>query len=273
MDTWTIFRQELRFAMRQRSFYLFAVLFLLMMALILLIQRNIPDVGAYNNMTGTMMNVILYLLPLIVLLLGSFSITQEKEEGGYGLMLTYPVSSRSYIIGKFLGQFVTQWVVATFSFGVAGFVCQVMSIPLSIPMLLLVYGFSVLLLLAFLSIGMLIGIGSANRWQALMVSILIWFVFIMIWPMLLLGILGLLPYQWVQTALVSLAIINPAEAMRIVLTVQMGGGSIFGQPYYVLLGNLQGLAGGLWGLLYCLLFSAIQLLLSMKWMERKRVHG
>ncbi|RNB85881.1 ABC transporter permease [Brevibacillus fluminis] len=273
VDTWVMFRKELRSSLRQRSFYLFGILFLLMMGLILLIQRNIPDVGAYNNMTGTLLNVMLYLLPLIVLLLGSFSITQEKEEGGYALLLTYPLSSGSYVIGKYLGQFVSQWVVASFSFGVAGVICMALSIPVGFAWMALLYLFSVMLLFTFLAVGVLIGIGSSNRWQALMLSILVWFVCIMIWPMLLLGILGFLPYPIVQNTLIGLSALNPAEALRIMLTAQLGGGAIFGQPYYVLLGHLDGVAGGAWAIGYCAVFSSVQIVLGKIWMERKRKHG
>lgn len=273
MDIFTIYKKELRVSLRQRSFYIFLLLFFLMVAVISSIQSKVPGVGDYSNMSATLLNVILYSLPLISLLLGSFTMTQEKEDGSFLLLLSYPLSTRSYIIGKYLGQWTAQWVVVTFSFGLTGLLSLIFSLGIALKWFFLLYCFSVLLLLCFLSIAILVGIVTDNRWQALMTSIMIWFVLIMVWPLLLLSLLGYLPYSWIQPFLSYVTLLNPAECLRILLTIQFGGGAVFGQPYYALINFLAQPPGITALLIYCFLVVAFYLSFSIIFMERRRVHG
>lgn len=273
MDVFTMYRQELRLSLRQRSFYIFLLLFFLMVAIICSIQKKVPGVGDYSNMTATLMNVILYLLPLICLLLGSFTMTQEKEDGSYLLLLSYPLSAHSYIIGKYLGQFTAQWVVVTFSFSLTGLLNLLFSFGITLKWFFLLYSFSVLLLLCFLATAILVGVITDNRWQALMSSIMIWFISIMVWPLLLLSILSFLPYPWIQPFLSYATLLNPAECLRIILTIQLGGGAVFGQPYYSLMNSLVQPLGISALLIYCFLFVAFYLVLSIHIMKRRRAHG
>ena len=59
--------------------------------------------GGFNRMTASMLNITLFVIPLIALLLGALFLAGEKEDGGLHLLLTYPVSRASLILGKFLG--------------------------------------------------------------------------------------------------------------------------------------------------------------------------
>lgn len=273
MDVFTMYKQELRVSLRQRSFYIFLLLYFLMVAVICSIQGKVPGIGDYSNMSATLMNVILYLLPLVSLLLGSFSMTQEKEDGSYLLLLSYPLSAHSYILGKYLGQFTAQWIVVTFSFSLTGLLNLLFSFGITLKWFFLLYTFSVLLLLCFLATAFLVGALTDNRWQALMTSIMIWFIFIMVWPLLLLSIVSFLPYDWIQPLLSYATLLNPAECLRIILTIQLGGGAVFGQPYYSLMNSLLQPLGIAALLIYCLLFIAFYLGLSVKMMKRRRAHG
>ena len=46
--------------------------------------------------------------------------------------------------------------------------------------------------------GITIGTIVSTRWQALSISVIIWFFLIMIWPTALIGILGLVPYPSIR---------------------------------------------------------------------------
>lgn len=254
LDSYVFFRQEWKTSIRQKSFYLFAGLFLLIMMFIFLIQMNIDGLSSFTNVTATAFNVLLYSLPLIVMLLGAFSISEERESGRFALLLTYPFKMRSYIIGKYLGQLLTHIIVITFSFGIFSALSFLFQTTGSVKGILLIYLFSVLVTAAFLAIGMLIGVFSSNRWQAMMISISIWFIFIMIWPMLLIGGLSFLHYDLVKPILMVFTVLNPAELLRVFFVIQFDGGAIFGQQYYKILEFLTGPASIIYLIAYILIY-------------------
>lgn len=240
VDTYIFFRQEWKSSLRQKSFYLFAGLFLLIMAFIFMIQLNIDGLNSFTNVTATAFNVLLYSLPLIVMLLGSFSITEEREAGRFALLLTYPFKMTSFIMGKYLGQLVTHIIVIAFSFGVFTAMSFFFNGTTSVTGILLIFLFAVMVTAAFLAIGIVIGVLSSTRWLAMMVAIALWFIFIMIWPMLLIGALSFLKFNLVKPILLAFTVLNPAELLRVFFVIQFDGGSIFGQQYYQIIDFLKG---------------------------------
>src|SRR5699024_4520194 len=138
-------------------------------------------------MTGTVMNMTLYLLPLITLLLGGFSTSVEKEDGQWGLLSTYPISVYSFLWGKWLGLAVILVAMLFFSFGVAGVITLAFGQGLSISTLIFLLLFSITLALVYLSIALLIGSIARNRWQSLVGGITLWFLTILIWPLLMIS--------------------------------------------------------------------------------------
>ncbi|WP_187118992.1 ABC transporter permease [Bacillus marasmi] len=269
MDTYVFFRQEWKSSLRQKSFYLFAGLFLLIMAFIFMIQLNIDGLNSFTNVTATAFNVLLYSLPLIVMLLGAFSITEEREAGRFALLLTYPFKMTSFIMGKFLGQFVTHLIVITFSFGVFTAMSFIFNGSTSVNGILLIFLFAILVTAAFLAIGILIGVLSSTRWQSMMIAIALWFIFIMIWPMLLIGSLSFLKYNLVKPILLGLTVLNPAELLRVFFVIQFEGGSIFGQQYYQIIDFLKGTQSFLYLLIYVLLYVFGMLAISTFLIGRK----
>ena len=90
-----------------------------MLSLLFLLQSSAPSLTGYTNTTGTVVNVALYIIPLFMLINGSFSIANEMENGQFRLLSTYPLFTLSYVIGKIGGQFTAQWIVFTFSYGIS----------------------------------------------------------------------------------------------------------------------------------------------------------
>jgi Cu-processing system permease protein len=269
VDSYVFFRQEWKTSLRQKSFYLFAGLFLLIMVFIFLIQLNIDGLSSFTNITATAFNVLLYSLPLIVMLLGAFSITEEREAGRFALLLTYPFKMISYITGKYFGQFAAHIVVVTFSFGVFSALSFFFKATGSIRGILLLYLFAILVTAAFLAIGMLIGVLSSTRWQAMMIAIALWFILIMIWPMLLIGVLSFLNYATVKPMLLAFTVLNPAELLRIIFVILFDGGSIFGQEYYKIIDFLKGSLSLIYVSIYILIYVMGMLGLSTFLIGRK----
>ncbi len=273
MKIWTISRFEIRTITRQRFFYTFLLLWTIVLSLILLMQQNITSLGDYTNLIGTMFTLILYLLPLTTLILSSFSLTNERESGQWKLLLSYPLSSWDYLIGKFLGQLISQWIILTFSLGFGICLSLLFGHVISFTWALSLYLFALLLLVLFLIIGIFLGVVSKTRWQALMLSIAVWFIFIMIWPITLISILSFLPYPMIETGMTILLFLNPAEFVRVFMVVQLEGGAIFGQTYDSLFQSLQSWFGWLIMLVYLLVYTVVLAFLTYWQMERNKKHG
>nr|WP_286672231.1 ABC transporter permease subunit [Cohnella hashimotonis] len=227
----TIASREIKLGFRNPWAYSFMALFALFSLALLLIQSQ-ASLAGYTSTTGTMINLILYLLPLMTLLLGSFSLTSEKEEGGWRLLSSFSLRTRTYIWGKYAGLAVVLTVIVAFGFGLSGIAGALFGRGFSLQAFGLFLLFSVLIIGQFLGISVLLGALCRNRWQALTYGVGIWFFLILGWPTILIAVLGFLPYLFIKPTLVALIFMNPAELNRLFLIVKMGGGSILGPEYY-----------------------------------------
>lgn len=268
---WNIWYSEWRMTIRQRSSYMLVLLWVGVLSLIFLLERNTPALTGYTNMTGTIANLVLYIVPLFMLISGSFTIANEMENGQWRLLCTYPLSTSSYLLGKLAGQFTAQAVVFTLSFGTSLAVGLISGSVLSVKWVLALYIFAISLIFFFLVIGLALGVFVATRWQALTLSVGVWFFLIMIWPSALIAILGLVPYPMIVPLLKIALFCNPAELLRIVFVVQLGGGAVFGQSYDGLVTFLQ--KGAAWGILglYVFIYTSFLFILSAWKLERRKV--
>jgi Cu-processing system permease protein len=267
---WNIWHSEWRMTIRQHSSYTFVLLWVSVLSLLFLLERNTPAFTGYTNMTGTIANLVLYIVPLFMLIIGSFAIANEMENGQWRLLCTYPLSTSSYLIGKLAGQFTAQVVIFTLSFGASLAVGLISGSALSVKWVLILYLFSISLMFFFLVIGLAIGVFVATRWQALTLSVGVWFFLIMIWPSALIAILGLVPYSMIAPLLKTVLFCNPAEFLRIVFVVQLGGGAVFGQSYDGLVSFLQ--TGAAWGILglYVFIYTSFLFILSAWKLKRRK---
>lgn len=228
----TVAKREIKLSFRSSWTYSFLILLTLFTMAILLLQSNITTIQEYTDITGTAINMILYLLPLITLLLGGLSVVVEKEDGQWGLLSTYPISIYEFLWGKWIGLAITLLTMLFFSFGISGIISILFGQQLSVQTLIFLWSFSSVLALVYLSIALVIGSIAKDRWQSLIGGITIWFVTIIVWPLLMISTLSLLPsYKLIQPTLQVMTLLNPAEFIRIFSIMRIGAGSVFGANY------------------------------------------
>ncbi|WP_366296098.1 ABC transporter permease [Paenibacillus sp. AN1007] len=264
-----IARRELKMGFRNPWAYSFLVLFCTFSLSLLLLNAQNPVQG-YSGATGSMLNLILYLLPLMTLFLGSFSLTSEKEDGSWQLLSTYPIGTLSFITGKYVGLAAVLLTIVAFGYGLRGLISGLLGNPVDLLTYVLFLAFSCGLVLLFLSIALLVGSLSRNRWQALTISVSIWFFAIIGWPALLLAVLGLMPYLWIKPLLVVLTFLNPAELVRLYVVIKLGGGSILGPEYYQWVTWVQQPSGSVIFIGICLLWISLSILVVYGIWERGR---
>lgn len=242
MRSLVIAKREVKLGFRNPWAYSFLALFTFFTLAILLTQAQ-AGMDGYTYAAGSLLNLVLYLLPLMTLLLGSFAVTAEREEGGWPLLATYSLSSFELLLGKYAGLCAVLLAIVSFSFGLSGVLGGVIGKHVSLPTLMFFYCSSLALVFIFLGIAVFIGALAKNRWQALTIGVGIWFVLVLAWPTLLIAVLGLLPYPLIKPAVQVLSFLNPAEMVRIFAVIRMGGGASFGPEYYQWVSWLKGWGG------------------------------
>lgn len=268
---WNIWRSELRMTVRQRSYYSFLILWVAVLSLLFLLQSSAPSLTGYTNTTGTVVNVALYIIPLFMLINGSFTVANEMENGQWRLLSTYPLFTLSYVIGKIGGQFTAQLIVFTFSYGISMAIGLLAGGGFSMEWLWAIYRFSFTIMFYFIVIGVAIGSFVKTRWQALSISVILWFFLIMIWPTALIGVLGLVPYTWIAPLMKVLLYLNPAEYIRVNFVVNLDAGAVFGQAYDALISFMERPLSAMIDIIYFIVFLVSMLLFSMGMLEwRKR---
>lgn len=272
MNAWHIAIREIRIGFRNPWSYSFLVLFSVFSLSLLLIQSQ-NEVEGYSSITGTLLNLMLYLLPLMALLLGSFALTSEKEEGSWQLLTSYPLSTLAFIVGKYAGMVIVILTILAFGFGVMGVAGAFAGIRFGNHAFGLFLAFSTGLVLLFLAIALWIGTVAKNRWQALTYGVSVWFFAVIGWPTLMIALLGFVPYGFIKPVLLTLTAINPAEFVRLFVIVRLGGGSALGPEYYDWIVWVRGPYGMIMFTLLCLVFIGIAVTVSYGVWERRRVRG
>jgi Cu-processing system permease protein len=164
---------------------------------------------------ASLVSLVIYLIPLIALVLGFDAIVGERERGSLDLLLSMPITRFELLLGKYLG------LAAALAFStLAGFglVAVVLSTQLSLNALFHYFGFmisSVLLGMAFLSLAVMLSVFAADRTRASGLAIALWFFFVLVFDLLLLGALVVTGGQYGGEIFPYLLMLNPADVFRI----------------------------------------------------------
>ena len=157
----------------------------------------------------------IYLIPLIALLLGFDAIVGERERGSLDLLLALPITRLELLLGKYLGLAAALTLSTLAGFGL---VAVLLYRQLSWAGLYHYGGFmlsSVLLGLAFLSLAVLVSVVARDRTRASGLAIALWFFFVLVFDLLLLGVLVGTGGRFGGETFAWLLLLNPADVFRI----------------------------------------------------------
>ncbi len=164
---------------------------------------------------ASLVSLVIYLIPLIALLLGFDAIVGERERGSLDLLLSMPITRFELLLGKYLGLAAALTFSTVAGFGLVALVLA----PQLDPVALFHYaGFvlsSVLLGLAFLSLAVMLSVFAADRTRASGLAIALWFFFVLVFDLLLLGALVFTGGTYGGEIFPYLLMLNPADVFRI----------------------------------------------------------
>ncbi|NJM06258.1 ABC transporter permease subunit [Candidatus Gracilibacteria bacterium] len=241
-----IARRELTEAVRSRWVLLCGGLFaLLALALAFVGMRSVGlnGVAGFSRTAIALLNLVLYLVPLLALLLSISSMAAEREEGALEVLLAQPIARRTVVFGKWMGLAAALAIALCGGFGSAGLVIAVAGGDTSAGDYLLLVVRSFGLGLAFISLGLWLACSSSSRLRALTWGLLLWFSSVLLYDLLVVGATALFGGSALMTMLGLLLMANPVDLVRVAALIQLGGADSFGLTAQALIGFLRGLRG------------------------------
>ncbi len=211
-----IMKKEAGESLRNRWFVLYTICFSALALLVLIFSTIGGDIAGFTGFGKTaasIINLVLLFVPLIAIITGGVSISQERENGTLAYLLSHPINKNEIFAGKFLGILLAIWFSILIGFGLAGLGVAVVGGQGEITGYLLTVLLSALLAACFLSIGFLVSVYSTKASKAIGISVFLWLLFIILGD---LGIMGTTVAMDLGIKQVfGLALLNPAEIYKI----------------------------------------------------------
>jgi ABC-type transport system involved in multi-copper enzyme maturation permease subunit len=171
---------------------------------------------AVGRVTASLINLSLYLIPLISLILGSVSVVGERESGILEWIFSEPIGVIEYILGKFIGLLIAISIATFLGYGLASWFILMILPPEDVSIYLIFILIAILLSASSLAIGFLFSVLSKSRFEALGIAFLLWFIMIFIYDLAVMGLTISLDINDIATF--YLTILNPVDDSRILMT-------------------------------------------------------
>ncbi|MFN7948056.1 MAG: ABC transporter permease [Blastocatellia bacterium] len=269
----TIARQELTINVRNKWTLTFAAVFSVLALGIsyfgLLTAGSIGFQG-FTRTSASLLNLVLYIVPLVALTMGTLSFTSEKSAGE--LLFSQPVTRTEILLGKLLGLFASLCTSTVIGFGLAGIVIAFKAGSDGALRYPLFVGFALMLGLIFLSLSALISSLCQRKTKAFGVVLFLWFFFVLFYDLLVIGGTFLMRERTANNFIFASLFGNPVDMVRVASLMTLDGKEIFGAAGAALTRALGGeaasillLAGGL------LVWTVIPFLFSQRVLKRQDI--
>ena len=264
-----IAREEYRRALESRWLFGFtALLAALVLGLSYFGLAQSREVGfqGFARVTLSLMNLVLFIVPLTGLVLG---VTSMAGGEALPLLLAQPVARGEVLLGKYLGLVAALTAAQAVGFGAGGVIVALQAGADQLPGFLALTGLSVALGALTLSAALLIAVVWPDRLQAMSAALLLWLLMVVAYDLVVLGMTVLFAGVSLQAVLFPTLLLNPVDLARVLTTLAVGSGALFGPTSAVIM-KLFGSAGGLALGLAVLAFESLVPLLIAERVFRRR---
>jgi Cu-processing system permease protein len=173
----------------------------------------------FGRTTATLINLCLFIAPLVAVTLGAGTVSGEKDLGTLEHLLALPIERSELLVGKYVGLWLALVVATLAGFAPAGALIGSFGGALNAVHFLLFPLLAILVISAMLAVGVLISVRSGGRAQAQTFAILIWFAFVIAFDLVLLGSLSIVRLP--AGTLGWLLLLNPIDAGRILTIIAL----------------------------------------------------
>lgn len=241
--------EEFRRVVESRWLFAFAALLAAMvlgLSFFGLVQSGEIGFQGFDRVTLSLLNLVLFVVPLVGLLLGVTSLTGDTNL--LPLLLAQPVRRRDVLIGKALGLVAALSAAQAAAFGAGGVIVATQAGADHVP------GFVVLTLLSMVLGALMVATGLAlaaawpDRLRAVTGAVLLWLALVVLYDLAVFGATSLLAGVPLQRVLLPALLVNPVDLVRVLVVFTVGSGALFGPTSAVLMqwmGTSSGLAIGI----------------------------
>lgn len=259
-------RKELRDALRNHWLQGYALLLGVLGVVVALAgQSGAAGLGmqTFGRTTASLTNLCLMLAPLVALMLGAAAIAGERDRGTLERLLAQPVDRSELLLGKHLGLLGSLLAATLAGFAPAALVIAGSTGVAGLLSYVLFPAISMLVIAALLGVGVLVSVRSAGGGQAQARAVFLWFVFVLLYDLLLVG--TLMTASLKAWALGLLLLLNPVSAGRVLVVLALEADLYLLGPAGAWLVESLGAAGAGAALIGSLLaWSAISLALALR---------
>jgi len=263
-------REEFRQALESRWLFGFtALLAALVLGLSFFGMAQSREVGfqGFARVTLSLMNLVLFIVPLTGLMLGVTSVTGGS--GALPLLLAQPVSRREVLTGKLVGLGGALTVAQLVGFGGGGIVVALSAGADQVRGFAALTGLSIALGWLMVSTSLMIAVLRPDRLKAMSTALFLWLLLVVAYDLVVLGATSLLGGLPLQRVLVPALLLNPVDIARVLTTLAVGSGALFGPTSAVLM-KLSGTSAGIGiGLLVLLVETIVPAAIAM-WVFQRR---
>lgn len=221
---------ECKQLLRSRWIQIVTILFAIVFTAILMIQHlALPETNGFTRQTASLLNILLFLLPLFMLTIGSMNIASDKETGWLGLLRTYPLTMGQYVMTKYIALCLVFAGIILFVFAAALFVGSFFG-GLKLP--LFATGITALILFIFNGVSVLLGSIAKSRLHALAVGLGVWSVVSLLFSYIIMAIGTVSSERILQKLVITMIHINPLEWIRYGYFVFSEQTAVLGPAFY-----------------------------------------
>lgn len=220
----TLTQRELLDSLRNKWFLVYSIAFVLLcigLALMIVNSAGYGGISGFGRTAAGLINLVLFLAPLMGLTLGAQALSSEREQGTLAYLLAQPVSLAEVFVSKFLGLAIAIGGSVVIGFSLSSLAITYWSGGEGIDVFLKLLPLTLLLAWTTLAIGFLISARSDKTVTALGIGVVVWIFLVLIGSLGLMGtsvVVGMSP-----ESLLAATVINPLESFRIAAIMQIRG--------------------------------------------------
>ena len=215
-------RKEFRDGLRNRWVLAITLVFAFLAIGLAYFGGSASGIVGFTSLATTIVSLAslaIFLIPLIALLLAYDSIVGEEEQGTLLLLLTYPLNRTELLTGKFIGHAAIMATSTVLGFGVAALLIGILNNELYDSELWQAFAFFILtatlLGWAFIAMAYVTSVIVNEKSRATGIALIIWFWFVLIFDLIMLGLLVMSSGNGGGSWLPYLMLLNPTDIFRL----------------------------------------------------------
>ncbi len=242
---WIVADEEFRRVVESKWMFGFAGLLAAMvlgLSFFGLVQSGEVGFQGFARTTLSLLNLVLFVVPLVGLLLGATSLSGDTHL--LPLLLAQPVSRRDVLLGKALGLSAALAAAQAVAFGGGGVVVALQAGAEQLGAYATLAALALLLGTTTIALGLAIAAAWPDRLRAVSAAALAWLALVVLYDLGVFGATSLLAGLPLRSVLLPALLLNPVDLVRVLVVFAVGSGALFGPTSATLMGWL-GSAGGL----------------------------